>query len=59
MKAAIHAENLNKSFKHNHAVQNVTFDTFEGEILCILGPNGAGKSTTMMMCVEISSTSSI
>lgn len=49
MKKIIQAENLNKSFKQTHAVNNVTFDVYEGEILCILGPNGAGKTTTINM----------
>lgn len=49
MKQILKAEKLDKSFKQTHAVNGVTFDVCEGEILCILGPNGAGKSTTINM----------
>ena len=37
-------ENLVKSFGGTVAVNNVTFDVNDGEILAIIGPNGAGKS---------------
>ena len=39
----------NKSFKGNSAVQNLTLQVQEGEILGLLGANGAGKSTTINM----------
>jgi branched-chain amino acid transport system ATP-binding protein len=37
-------ENLVKSFGGTIAVNDVTFEVNEGEILSIIGPNGAGKS---------------
>lgn len=49
MNEIIKVNNLNKSFKSNQAVKNVSFDVRKGEVLCILGPNGAGKSTTINM----------
>ena len=34
-----------KITKEIHALNNITFDIFDGELICLLGPNGAGKTT--------------
>ena len=47
MKKIIEVKNLQKSYKTNKALDGLSFDLYEGEILGILGPNGAGKSTTI------------
>ncbi|HKL94346.1 MAG TPA: ABC transporter ATP-binding protein [Clostridia bacterium] len=41
--------NVSKRYaqKSNYAIQNISFDINEGEIVGILGHNGAGKSTTL------------
>lgn len=43
----IEVSGLSKSFGSRAALNNVTFDVHQGEILCFLGPNGAGKTTTI------------
>ena len=38
---------LTKDYGARRAINNVTFDAEQGEIVGFLGPNGAGKTTTM------------
>jgi ABC-2 type transport system ATP-binding protein len=45
----IKVKNLRKSFGANVAVDGISFNINQGEVLGFLGPNGAGKSTTMRM----------
>lgn len=51
--AILKVSNLTKKFKNFSAVENVSFDLKEGEILGLLGPNGAGKTTTIQMLLGI------
>jgi ABC-2 type transport system ATP-binding protein len=46
MKAIIEVRDLSKTYASGtHALEGVTLDIAEGEILALLGPNGAGKTT--------------
>ena len=47
--AMIEAEGLSKYYGDFAAIENVSFDVAQGEVVAFLGPNGAGKSTTMKL----------
>jgi ABC-2 type transport system ATP-binding protein len=53
MSVILNAQNLEKTFhgrgKSVRAVQDVSLQLYEGEVLAFLGPNGAGKTTTIKM----------
>ncbi len=43
----IEVKNLTKRYGDKYALNNISFEVNQGEILGFLGPNGAGKTTTM------------
>lgn len=47
MKSVIKVRNLTKEYKTLRAIDDLSFEVLEGEILGLLGPNGSGKSTTI------------
>ena len=49
MTVLVDAQHLTKSFGSFTAVDDVSLQVKQGEVLGFLGPNGAGKSTTMRM----------
>lgn len=53
MKKVIEVKNLTKEYKNLKAIDNLSFDVFEGEILGLLGPNGSGKSTTINSILQL------
>jgi len=54
----LNVENIVKEFKKFRAVNSVTFEVPEGQILGLLGPNGTGKTTLIAMLLGILSPSS-
>ncbi len=50
--------NLTKKYGDRYAIDNISFEVNDGEVVGFLGPNGAGKTTTMNIITGyISSTS--
>jgi ABC-2 type transport system ATP-binding protein len=49
----VETNNLTKQFDSLTAVDRITLQISEGEILALLGPNGAGKTTTVRMLSSI------
>ncbi|MCA9935353.1 MAG: ATP-binding cassette domain-containing protein [Ardenticatenaceae bacterium] len=46
-------QSVKKRFGDVHAVEDVSFEVYPGEIFGLLGPNGAGKTTTIRMMLDI------
>src|SRR4026209_885465 len=51
MTPVIHVSAIRKTYGRTVAVDEASFEVYEGEIFGLIGPNGAGKTTTME-CVE-------
>lgn len=53
MKKLVEVSHIEKSYRENKAVNDLSFCVYEGEVLGLLGPNGAGKSTTISILSTI------
>ena len=53
MSTILRVENLTKTYGKFTAVDHISFEVQEGEVVGLLGPNGAGKSTTTHMLLSL------
>lgn len=51
--AVVKFESVTKKYGEYTALDNVSFQMLEGEILGFLGPNGAGKTTTIRLLLNL------
>ncbi|MDO8497187.1 MAG: ABC transporter ATP-binding protein [bacterium] len=58
MNSILSVSHLYKKFGEFTAVDKISFDLHEGEILGFLGPNGAGKTTTIQMLLGLTEVNS-
>src|SRR3989344_5625534 len=52
-KNVLEIKNLNRDFGAVKAVNDVSFNVGEGEVVGLFGPNGAGKTTTINMILGV------
>jgi ABC-2 type transport system ATP-binding protein len=49
----IELRNLHRVFDATHAVNDVSFEVYAGEVFGYIGPNGAGKTTSMRILATL------
>lgn len=52
-KKVLELKNVDKSFGGVHAINDLSFNVYEGEILGLIGPNGCGKSTSVNLITGV------
>lgn len=53
MTSALRIDHVSRRFDRTIAVDDVSIDVAEGEILCLLGPSGCGKSTLLRIAAGL------
>src|SRR3989338_2023406 len=56
--SVVEVRKLTKQFERTTAVNQISFEIYQGEILGMLGPNGAGKTTTIQMLLGVTTPTS-
>ncbi|EGY76560.1 ABC transporter ATP-binding protein [Peptoniphilus indolicus] len=46
-------KNLKFSYKGNNVLEDINFDVYEGQVLCLTGASGSGKSTLIKIINEV------
>src|SRR4051794_36839270 len=49
----IELRRLHRVFENTHAVNDVSFEVYPGEVFGFIGPNGAGKTTSMRILATL------
>ncbi len=51
-KPIIEVKHLSKSFGDHEVLEDIDFNTYQGEVICIIGSSGSGKST-LLRCINL------
>ena len=49
----VHVDNLTKRFGDLLVLDQISFDVYKGELLCVVGPTGCGKTTFLNWLTHI------
>ena len=52
-KVKVEVKNLTKAFGELLVLDDISFDVYDGEFLCIVGPTGCGKTTFLNSMTKI------
>jgi len=50
--SVIKIQNLRKSFGNLNVLENINFDVYKGDVVCLIGSSGSGKST-LLRCINL------